>query len=304
MRLYEIEKGDGLAYHMLFRFISTVSGMRLPDAARIVMYHKDFYGEPMTVWTHAAMRGQSSWSVGERELIAAMVAKWNTCPFCIDAHGSIAMLELGKPFVKSALNDDPQQANIPVKLQTTLVFLKKLVEAPAKLSSDDAQIVLDHEITRDTLEDALAVTALFSITVRCANAFNFAMLNSQDSARAAKRMLKQGYVLGKNKNQGRPNHRAMAEALRKRVLEGPGKTDVTLRQAIAMRATGGPPLEAPYDELAWLIGNASYKVTDELVRAVVTKSESEKAAFELIVAAAVSAGLYRWDKGLSVLRGI
>jgi uncharacterized peroxidase-related enzyme len=301
MRLPEVEKGDGFFYRILIRFISMVSGMRLPDAARIVMYHQNFYGKPMTSWTHAVMRGESNWSVGERELVAAMVASWNQCPFCIDAHGSIASLELGDPLVKSALADF-NQADISSELRTTLVFLKKLVQSPDDLSVEDTQTVLDNNVSPEALEDAIAVAALFSITVRCANAFNFAMLDSKDSDRAAKRMLKQGYVFGKSKMHGRSDHQVFAEALNKSVLEGTGKTEVALRQSIAKRVTEHAQLEEPYNTLALLEGNASYKVTDELIKEVVTKSGSEKAAFELIVAAAVSAGLYRWHKGLNLLR--
>lgn len=130
------------------------------------------------------------------------------------------------------------------------------------------------------------------------------MLDSRDSALAAKRMLKQGYVFGKSNLNGRPDHHAMAEVLRKQILKNPGKTDSALRQAIAKRATGGSPLEAPYDELALQIGKGGYGVSDSQVKEVVAKSGSEKTAFELIAAAAVGAGLYRWDKGIIVLKEI
>lgn len=302
MRLLQVERGDGVFHRFLIRFISMVSGMRLPDAARIVLYHQDFYGKPMTLWTHAAMRGQSSWSVGERELIAAMIAKWNTCPFCVDAHGSIAALELGTPLVKSTLSDF-QHTNISVKLKETLVFLKKLIQSPDNLSIEDVRIVLRNDVTSEALEDAIAIAVLFSITARCANAFDFALLNGRDSIQAAKRMLKQGYVFGKGKNSERPDHRAMADALRKRIFEGPGIADEALRQAVAKRAAGDDiPLEAPYDELASLTGGTSYKITDELVRQVVTKSGSEKAAFELMTTAAVGVGLHCWDRGAGLLK--
>src|SRR5580692_8476820 len=105
MRIRKVEKGDGFFQALLFRFISMVSGMRLPDAARIVMYHQDFYGKPMAAWTHAAMRGESSWSVGERERFAGMTAKWNSCTFCIGAHSAIASLVLDKALVKEVLAD-------------------------------------------------------------------------------------------------------------------------------------------------------------------------------------------------------
>jgi hypothetical protein len=57
MRLSEIDRGDTLANRLLIRFISLVSGMRLPDAARVAFYHKSFFGVPMGAWTQAAMRG-------------------------------------------------------------------------------------------------------------------------------------------------------------------------------------------------------------------------------------------------------
>jgi hypothetical protein len=149
----------------------------------------------------------------------------------------------------------------------------------------------------------MAVVTLFSITVRLADAFNFAIPGDSDFSRAAPRMLAQGYVFGKSKLQGHPDHRALAEVLRKRVLEGPGVTDIALRQAMAKRATGAPAVrEAAYDDLALQIGQTAYNVTDEQVKKVVQKTGNEKAAFELIVAAAVGAGLYRWQKGLSILK--
>jgi hypothetical protein len=56
----------------------------------------------------------------------------------------------------------------------------------------------------------------------------------------------------------RPDHRALAEALRRRVLEGPGETTSRLRQASAERAADGLATEAPYDDLARQIGEAAH----------------------------------------------
>jgi uncharacterized peroxidase-related enzyme len=301
MRLSKVEKGDGFFQALLFRFISMVSGMRLPDAARIVMYHQDFYGKPMTAWTQAAMREESGWSVGERELFAAMTAKWNSCAFCIQAHSAIASLAMDKRLVDAAL-EDFRQAKLPLKLHAILDFLEIFTKTPDELTVERVVTLLNNWITLQEVEDAMAVATLFSITVRLADTLNFAMLSDGDSSRGAKRMLEQGYVFGKSKNKGHPDHRALAEVLRKHVLEGPGVTDAALRQAMAKRATGGRAVgEAAFDDLARQIGQEAYKVTDEQVEKVVKTTGNEKAAFELIVAAAVGAGFYRWQKGLGVL---
>lgn len=100
---------------------------------------------------------------------------------------------------------------------------------------------------------------------------------------------------------GRPDHHALAEALRRRVLDGPGETDRTLRKATAGRAADGPAVEAPYDDLARQIGESATRVTDEQVAGALRATGSEKATFEVIAAAALGAGLLRWRQGLKAL---
>jgi hypothetical protein len=99
----------------------------------------------------------------------------------------------------------------------------------------------------------------------------------------------------------RPDHRALAEALRYRVLEGRAVSDDATRKAAADRAAGGPAMPGPYDELARQIGESSHRVTDAQVEGVVQAAGSEKAAFEIIAAAAMGAGLMRWRLAIKAL---
>ena len=99
MRLREVERGDRVASRLLIGLISLLSRMRLPDAARVAFYYRDF-GRPRGAWTQAAMRAPSAWSVGERELMAAMVAKWNCCKFCLG----------GRPDLDGALAPGPSRS--------------------------------------------------------------------------------------------------------------------------------------------------------------------------------------------------
>jgi hypothetical protein len=57
---------------------------------------------------------------------------------------------------------------------------------------------------------------------------------------------------------------------------------------------------APYGALARQIGEAADRTTDRAVADVV-KTLGEKGTFEIILAAAVGAGLFRWDRALTVL---
>lgn len=78
-------------------------------------------------------------------------------------------------------------------------------------------------------------------------------------------------------------------------------TDRVVRQAAAERAADGPAMEPPYDDPARQIGKSANGVTDEQVANVVQAIGGEKTAFEVIAAAALGAGLLRWQQGLKAL---
>jgi uncharacterized peroxidase-related enzyme len=193
MRLHEIERGDSIFNKMLIGFISLVSRMRLPDAARVAFYHKDFFATPMGVWTQAAMRGPSAWSVSERELMAALVAKWNSCAFCVGAHGAVAAKEIQRSAVDAALVDF-RAAPVSESLKATLAFLEILTLRPMELTAEDARVVLHAGVSSKALRDAIAVCALFSIVTRYADALDFAIPTADEFDRAASMLLKRGYA--------------------------------------------------------------------------------------------------------------
>jgi uncharacterized peroxidase-related enzyme len=193
MRLPEIERGDGFANRLLINFISMVSGMRLPDAARVAFYHKNFFGVPMGVWTQATMRGPSPWSVAERELMACMVAKWNACPFCVGAHGAVAAEEMQRSAVDETISDF-HTAPISAELKSALAFLEVMTLRPQDLKAEHAKAALNAGVSPQALTDAIAVGALFSVVTRYANALDFAMPSPEEFERAASMLLKRGYA--------------------------------------------------------------------------------------------------------------
>jgi uncharacterized peroxidase-related enzyme len=193
MRLHEIDRGDGVFNRLLFGLISFVSRMRLPDAARVAFYHKDFFATPMGAWTQATMRGPSIWSVGERELMAALVAKWNSCAFCVGAHSAVAAKDIQRPAVDVALADF-RVAPISERLKATLAFLEIMTLRPMELSAGDARAVVNAGVSAEALMDAIAVGALFCIVTRYADALDFAVPTTSEFDRAANMLLKRGYA--------------------------------------------------------------------------------------------------------------
>ncbi|UNK70929.1 hypothetical protein [Microbacterium sp. H1-D42] len=98
------------------------------------------------------------------------------------------------------------------------------------------------------------------------------------------------------------DHAKFADDLRRRVAES-GVADAALRRA-ALRAGAGEEVDegTSHGLLARTIGEASYRVTDEMVADVRAATGSDKAAFEVVMSAGIGAGLRRWDAALAAIR--
>jgi alkylhydroperoxidase family enzyme len=112
MRLRILDSGHGFGTKVLFALIRTASRQPVLDVIKLVKYRADFYGRPLSALAHEAMRGPSTWSVGDRELMAAFVAKTNRCEFCTEAHAAVAQRAYGEGKMVSAFLSDPDTATI------------------------------------------------------------------------------------------------------------------------------------------------------------------------------------------------
>ena len=125
--------------------------------------------------------------------MAAMVARWNSCPFCVGAHSAVAVHGLAAEVVRATL-DDYSTAPISEPLRATLRFLEKMTCEPDELDEDDARAALASGVTRTQLTDAAAVGALFNIITRYASALDFALPSDHEFARSSGMLLKRGYA--------------------------------------------------------------------------------------------------------------
>ncbi|GAA0917684.1 hypothetical protein GCM10009558_028080 [Virgisporangium aurantiacum] len=177
---------------MLFALIRLVSRHPVPDAARLVFYRPDFYGDRAKKVTHEAMRGPSAWSVADRELMAAFVSTVNRNTFCINAHTATAARAFQDPRMVQQALDDPDAADIGDGLRATLRMLGTLTRE-GTVSPDDMRPVLAAGVTPQQVEDALAVCAVFNTTNRLADAFGFELLTPEGFEAGAGYLLKRGY---------------------------------------------------------------------------------------------------------------
>lgn len=112
------------------------------------------------------LSGPSDLSVGERELIAAYVSGLNACAFCLGAHSFIARAHGVAPQLIDALLSDPDSAEVDDRLRPILAYVRKLTEAPSRMTEADAQAVYAAGWSEQALFDAIQVCGLFNLMNR------------------------------------------------------------------------------------------------------------------------------------------
>lgn len=190
MRLAILDHGHRLRTKALLKMIRLVSRQPVVDAVKLAFYRPEFYGGGAL--TNEAMRGTSAWSIGERELMAAYIAKANECPFCVAAHTATSNVCYDDDATAAATLVDLDTAPITEPLRATLRLLGKLTSQHS-IDADDVRSVLAAGVTPEQVKDALAVSLVFNITARLANAFDFELAGPAAMAAGARHLVKRGY---------------------------------------------------------------------------------------------------------------
>jgi AhpD family alkylhydroperoxidase len=124
--------------------------------------------------------------------MAAFVSKVNESAFCISAHTATAGQAYQDGAKVQAVLADLESAPVEDGLRATLRMLGKLTRE-GNVSAGDMRDVLAAGVSRQQVEDALAVCAAFNTTDRLADAFGFELLSPEGFQAGAKYLLKRGY---------------------------------------------------------------------------------------------------------------
>lgn len=81
MRIDSIKKRVGWKRKALFSVVGAVSDQLIPDVSYVMSHRPELFGKAFCEWLHVVMRGESEWTVGERELFASFTAQRLFCVF-------------------------------------------------------------------------------------------------------------------------------------------------------------------------------------------------------------------------------
>jgi uncharacterized peroxidase-related enzyme len=169
----------------------------LPENATLADLRRTYADllENLRPYGHRLMRGPSPLTPGQRELIAAFVSGVNSCRYCHGAHSLVARAFGIDEGVLAASLADIDAAPVDARLKPILRYVRKLTEAPSRMTAADAAAVYDAGWSDEALLHAIAVCAYFNNMNRLVEGAGI-VGTAEDYSVAARRLVEHGYAAG------------------------------------------------------------------------------------------------------------
>lgn len=130
----------------------------MPD---VILRKRNRY-KHMDAFTQHVLRGPSELSAQERELMATLVSALNACQYCTGVHREVALLFGMDEGLIDALMENIDTAPVSEKLKPVLRYVKKITQSPSRALQSDVDAILQAGWSEQTVEDTVAITALFN----------------------------------------------------------------------------------------------------------------------------------------------
>jgi len=127
---------------------------------------------PIRQLTQILLRGDSTLTEGERELIAMVTSYGNECRFCTAAHTAAANAYLGDPAIAEAVKRDPGSAPVSDKMKALLAIARACRKNGRLVTSETVEAARAAEATDREIHDTVLITALFSLYNRYVDGLN------------------------------------------------------------------------------------------------------------------------------------
>jgi uncharacterized peroxidase-related enzyme len=134
----------------------------LPGITGLLEYRKDS-ANPIRELTQILLRGPSTLTEGERELIATVVSNGNKCRFCTAAHTSAADLLLGESETSAKVKQDISQAPVSEKMKALLTIASMVRESGKAVTKEAIDKAKAEGATDIEIHDTVLIAALFCL---------------------------------------------------------------------------------------------------------------------------------------------
>lgn len=134
----------------------------LPGITGLLEYRKDT-AAPIRALTQFLLRGPSTLSEGERELIATVVSYRNQCTFCTTAHTAAANVLLGENETSQKVKENIVTAPVSNKMKALLAIAAQVQEGGKHVTPEAIAKAKEEKATDIEIHDTVLIAALFCL---------------------------------------------------------------------------------------------------------------------------------------------
>lgn len=171
----------------------------LPGITGLLDYRKDT-ALPIRELTQILLRGESTLSEGERELIASVVSYGNECAFCSAAHSATADLLLKEEGIAEQVKENVSTATVSEKMKALLAIAAATQQNGKLVTKEMVDAAKAEGATDRELHDTVLIAALFALYNRYVD--GLASVTPSDPAfynRLAHILKNKGYMPSENR---------------------------------------------------------------------------------------------------------
>lgn len=132
----------------------------LPGITGLLEFRKDT-GEPIRALTQVLLRGPSSLTEVERELIATLVSGRNECVFCSTAHSAAVVALGGNEQLAKQVVTDRQRAPVSNKMKALLEIAALVQQSGKAVTRESIERAKQEGATDLEIHDTVLIAALF-----------------------------------------------------------------------------------------------------------------------------------------------
>lgn len=134
----------------------------LPGITGLLEYRKDS-AAPIRELTQILLRGPSSLTEGDRELIATVVSNKNECRFCTAAHTAATDVLLGESETSAAVKENIMTAPVSEKMKALLIIASHVQVSGKDVTDADIRKAKDERASDIEIHDTVLIAALFCL---------------------------------------------------------------------------------------------------------------------------------------------
>jgi uncharacterized peroxidase-related enzyme len=184
-----------------FKNLKTITHMphipledHLPGITGLLEYRKDS-AQPIRDLTQVLLRGPSTLTEGERELIATVVSHNNECRFCTSAHTAAVDLLLGECDTAQRVKENMETAPVSEKMKALLTIARQVQQSGKHVTGQSVDRARKAGATDIEIHDTVLIAALFCLYNRYVDGLSTLTPSNPDFYKGlADRIVNHGYT--------------------------------------------------------------------------------------------------------------